>query len=106
MLYLKNMSLAELKCFEPSCGARYAITEVLYNCPKCGGLLEAVYEAPKQSPADLKKLFRERRLSNAPIDQSGVWRYRELFPFLFSSYSVVTLGVRDFPKLCSSEVAE
>ena len=30
----------------------------------------------------LKRLFRERRTSNAPLDQSGVWRYRELFPFL------------------------
>ena len=32
--------LAELACFEQKCGARFAITEAIYNCPKCGGLLE------------------------------------------------------------------
>ncbi len=31
---LANGATAELKCFESSCGARYAITEVFYNCPK------------------------------------------------------------------------
>jgi threonine synthase len=69
---------AELKCFNPECEARYAITEVLYNCAKCGALLEASYVFD-YDPAALKKLFRERRMSNAPLDASGVWRYRELF---------------------------
>ena len=32
-------------------------------------------------PLALKRTWRERRMSNAPLDQSGVWRYRELFPF-------------------------
>ena len=73
---------AELLCFNPACRARFAITEVLYNCPKCGGLIEAGYAAPDADAATLKRTFRERRLSNAPLDQSGVWRYRELFPFL------------------------
>ena len=34
---------AELVCFNEGCRARYAITEVLYNCPQCGGLIEAAY---------------------------------------------------------------
>ena len=34
---------AELICFEPSCRTRYALDEVIYNCPKCGGLLEVTY---------------------------------------------------------------
>ena len=45
-LQLRDMSSsvqAELVCFNASCRARFAITEVLYNCPKCGGLIEAVY---------------------------------------------------------------
>ena len=58
------------------------ITEVLYNCPRCGGLLEAVYGKPAQSAVELKALWRARRCSNAPLDQSGVWRYREFIPFL------------------------
>jgi threonine synthase len=65
---------AELICFEEKCRARFAITEVIYNCPRCGGLLEATYENP--GPADWKAVWRQRRISNAPLDQSGVWRYR------------------------------
>ena len=82
---------AELLCFNEKCRARFAITEVIYNCPKCGGLLEAAYEPPEQSALMLKRLWRERRVSNAPLDQSGVWRYRELIPFLNSYNCVVTL---------------
>jgi len=89
---------AELICFEPACRARYAITDVLYNCPKCGGLLEATYQFT-HSPGDLKKLWRERRLSNAPLDQSGVWRYREFFPFLANLQHVVTLREGNTPVL-------
>ena len=28
---------AELICFEPGCRTRYPVTEVIYNCPRCGG---------------------------------------------------------------------
>ena len=100
------MSFPELKCFEQFCGARYAITEVLYNCPKCGGLLEAVYAPPEQTPGELRKLFRERRMNNTPIDQSGVWRYRELFPFLDDYAHVTTLREGNTPLLNSSRAAE
>src|SRR5450755_3952115 len=82
---------AELACIEEACRARFAITEILYNCPRCGGLLEAVYGKPAQSANELKTLWRARRTSNAPLDQSGVWRYREFIPFLDDLSRVVTL---------------
>ena len=47
----------------------------------------------------LKRTFRERRTSNAPLDQSGVWRYRELFPFLDDLRHVVTLREGNTPLL-------
>jgi len=90
---------AELVCFEPSCRTRFAITDVLYNCPKCDGLLEAIYEYDGRGPEDLKRLFRERRMSNAPLDSSGVWRYRELLPFLDDYTHVVTLREGNTPLL-------
>ena len=96
---------SELVCFSSACRARYAITEVFYNCPKCGGLLEAAYPAPTQTAAELKTLWRERRMSNAPLDQSGVWRYREMIPFLDSYDSVVTLREGNTPLLASSKAA-
>ncbi len=96
---------AELACFEQRCGAHYPITEVIYNCPKCGGLLEAVYPKPEQTAADLKTLWRNRRTSNAPLDQSGVWRYREFFPFLSDYTSLVTLREGSTPLLESRKSA-
>jgi len=102
----KNFMPAELACFEQRCRARYPITEVLYNCPKCGGLLEAVYEKPAQSPDELKKLWRERRTSNAPLDQSGVWRYREFIPFLDDYSGVTTLREGCTPLLPAPRAAE
>jgi threonine synthase len=83
---------AYLSCIRGDCRERFDITEILYTCPKCGGLLEARYERDaKPDPAALKQTFRARRMSNAPLDQSGVWRYRELFPFLDDYSRVVTL---------------
>src|SRR6202050_1280064 len=89
---------AELICFNPGCRARYPITEVIYNCAKCGGLIEASYDFAAD-PVELKRLFRQRRLSNAPLDTSGVWRYRELFPFLNDYAHVVTLREGNTPLL-------
>ena len=90
--------MAELVCFNAACRERYAITEVLYNCRKCGGLLEATYDFDLDART-LKKLFRERRMSNAPLDVSGVWRYRELFPFLDDFSFVTTLREGNTPLL-------
>jgi threonine synthase len=96
---------AELACFEQRCHARFPITEVIYNCPSCGGLLEAVYPAPEQSAAELKGLWRNRRTSNAPLEQSGVWRYREFLPFLTDYTQVVTLREGNTPLLDAPRAA-
>ena len=90
--------MAELVCFDPSCRERYAITDVLYNCRRCGGLLEAAYQFDHDA-GRLKKLFRERRMSNDPLDASGVWRYRELFDFLDHYSCVTTLREGNTPLL-------
>src|SRR3954451_4678334 len=97
---------AELACFAEGCRARYPITEVLYNCPKCGGLIEAVYDAKPADAADYKRIWRERRMSNAPIDQSGVWRYREFLPFLEDYGAVVTLREGNTPLLSGPKAAQ
>ncbi len=94
-----SFMLAHLVCFEPGCRTRYAITEVLYNCPRCGGLLEAGYDGDPGDPETLKRLWRDRRTSNHPVDQSGVWRYRELFPFLETPDHIVTLREGNTPLL-------
>lgn len=95
-----------LVCINGSCHAHFDITEILYNCPKCGGLLEAKYDFGHPDTAALKKTWRERRMSNAPLDQSGVWRYRELFPFVENHSHIVTLREGNTPLLNGPKAAE
>src|SRR3954451_25271493 len=96
---------AQLACFAEVCRARFPITDVLYNCPHYGGLIETVYDSPA-STSEWKRIWRERRMSNAPIDQSGVWRYREFLPFLEDYASVVTLREGNTPLLSGPKAAQ
>jgi threonine synthase len=96
---------AELICFEARCRARYPITDVIYNCPRCGGLLECTYPGRTAEPESLKRLWRERRMNNTPLDQSGVWRYREMIPFLDDEKAVVTLREGNTPLLGAPRAA-
>jgi threonine synthase len=95
----QKTATAELLCFSPSCRSQYEITEILYTCPKCGSLLEAGYPGPLDDPSTLRRVFRDRRLSNSPLDQSGVWRFREMLPFLENYNRVVTLREGNTPLL-------
>jgi threonine synthase len=81
------------------------VTEVIYNCPACGGLLEVVYPKAAVDPAALKRLWRERRMNNEPADESGVWRYREFLSFLTDPASMVTLREGCTPLLRSRKAA-
>jgi threonine synthase len=94
-----------LSCFNSACRAKYAVTEVLYNCPKCGSLIEAQYDFTGFDAEGLKFIWRERRMSNAPLDQSGVWRYRELFPFVKNEADIVTLREGNTPLLDAPRAA-
>jgi threonine synthase len=94
-----------LACFNAGCRAQYGIREVLYNCPACGGLLEAQYERGGVDAGGWKRLWRERRMDNAPLNQSGVWRYREMFPFLDDLAHVVTLREGNTPLLAGPRAA-
>lgn len=90
---------AELVCFERGCRKSFPITEVIYSCPACGGLLEAGYRDLRLDAAPLKRLWRERRQENDKLNQSGVWRYRELLPFLDDYSRVLSLGEGNTPLL-------
>src|ERR1051326_1167592 len=96
---------AELVCFEERCRARFPITDVAYNSPRCGALLEAAYSFDGVDPVALKRLWRERRMCNTPLDQSGVWRYREMIPFVDDYSAVVTLREGNTPLLPAPSAA-
>jgi threonine synthase len=97
--------LAELVCFEQKCRARFALTEAIYNCPNCGGLLEVTFTENKLDPGVWGKTWRERRTSNLPLDQSGVWRYRELLPFDGQHHQAVSLREGNTPLLDAPRAA-
>ncbi|MDQ6699027.1 MAG: threonine synthase [Acidobacteriota bacterium] len=82
------------------------MTEAIYNCVECGSLLEASSAAPALAAPELKKLWRERRTYNLPIDQSGVWRYREMIPFLDDPSHIVTLREGNTPLLAAARAAQ
>lgn len=97
---------SQLHCLNSVCGAVYAIGEVIYTCPKCGALLEAADRDLKLDPDAAKRTWRERRMSNAPLDQSGVWRYRELLGFFDErEHCVVTLREGNTPLLDAPKAA-
>lgn len=97
---------AQLKCIQGACGATYSIEDVLYTCPRCGSLLETDYPGLKLDAASIKKLWRERRMLNTPLDQSGVWRYREMIPYIdFAHQRVATLREGNTPLLPAPKAA-
>src|SRR5579872_3403363 len=96
---------AELLCFDRHCRARFPIDAVLYNCPACGSLLEASLTGPRPDASALKQTWRERRMCNSKLDQSGVWRYRELLPFDDSLAHVVSLREGNTPLLDAGHAA-
>ena len=82
------------------CGSTAPAAERDFRCSQCGNLLEITDPSWKSSalPADaLKSKWRERRGSNASLDASGVWRFRELLPMPQSEQQVVTLREGNTP---------
>jgi threonine synthase len=61
-----------LQCIE--CKAEYPPFYIIYTCPKCGDLLDVVYDYSELMNIDLVGLWTKRAFN--------VWRYRELLPVL------------------------
>jgi threonine synthase len=75
-----------------------------YACPDCGGLLEVGYEFDEADPARWPELWR-RRGRTEEADRSGVWRYRELLPFLANDQAPITLGEGSTPLVSAAQAA-
>ncbi len=80
------------RCIHPTCAATVALDATAFRCPRCGGLLDVAYDWDRLPvPASLIQF--EARWANRsdPLDFSGVWRFRDLFPFATPA-AVVTVG--------------
>lgn len=67
-----------LRCI--NCQFDFPTSQRIYVCPKCAGLLDVVYELNKFQGEQAVSVWDRRRASAESIDQSGVWRFRELLP--------------------------
>jgi threonine synthase len=96
-----------LRC--TGCGARIPGEQARSNfrCEECGDLFEVVYPWSKAwgdevaagfrpNAGALRHLWAERRTSTMAVDQSGVWRFRDLLPIV-TEEQVVTLREGNTP---------
>jgi threonine synthase len=67
-----------LRCL--SCQTEFPTDTRIYTCTRCEGLLDIVYGVNGLRGEPLTSLWDQRRASPKKIDQSGVWRFREMLP--------------------------
>jgi threonine synthase len=91
------MPSAYIQCIEESCGQVQDPKKESHSCVDCGGLLDVKYEFEMSEPDSMRRAWHERRLSGEPIDRSGVWRFRELIPFIEPSDRIISLSEGSTP---------
>jgi threonine synthase len=91
------MPSAYLHCIEEDCQRRQDSRKDAHACAYCGGLLEVRYDFDTIDAEELRHAWHQRRLSGDPIDRSGVWRFRELIPFLDPGARIISLSEGSTP---------
>jgi len=90
--------VSQLRCI--GCG-QIALPD-RFRCEHCRDLLEITYPGWEErgpgglSSVALKRLWRDRRASLVPADQSGVWRFREILPEI-ASEKIITIREGNTP---------
>jgi threonine synthase len=98
---------AVFRCFG-GCDGEYPVSDVIYRCPSCDGLLEVRHDlAPlgQRSGAEWKELFDHRWRSPSLPDGSGVWGKREWVMPQVRPENIVTMGEGCTPLLPVANVA-
>lgn len=76
------------------CPGRHSLSEVIYRCPSCAGLLEVKHDEHalrRRSPAAWMRLFDQRYLRTRWPYGSGVWGKKEWVQPMISADNVVSL---------------
>ncbi len=104
------MTSAFLQCIEQRCARRYPLDAKEHQCPACGALLDVQYDFAsilgRIDPPALRQLWQQRKAGTAITDQSGVWRFRELLPFVPAGAEVVSLSEGRTPLVEVSRTGE
>ena len=82
------------------------MSEIVYSCGDCGSLLEVVNSFEDADAQQLRSLWQRRRASLDPLDVSGVWRFREMLPFVTDTARIVTLPEGNTPLFDAQRAAE
>ncbi len=90
------------QCIAESCGRSLESKQDSFQCPHCGDLLEVRYKFENIDPEKVRIEWSQRRLSNKSINRSGVWRFRELIPFLEDDARITSLAEGNTPLVRAS----
>ena len=84
---------AWFQCSE-GCDETYPLTEVIYRCKNCDGLLEVRHDIntlKQRSPADWKTLFEHRYMSTQYPYGSGVWGKKEFVCPNIDDHNIISM---------------
>jgi threonine synthase len=85
-----------LRCI--TCCSQQETVSQDFRCSNCNDLLEIIYpDWAGLKPPALKTLWNGRRTSPLPMDESGVWRFREVLPPLADRQDPITLREGNTP---------
>jgi threonine synthase len=95
-----NSAAFQLRCID--CGNAGGTATMNMRCAACGDLLEVIYPGWKEFDGEtgvskLKALWKQRKTSRDPMDESGVWRFREVLPNLRDGNEAITLREGNTP---------
>jgi threonine synthase len=85
---------AWFQCINPQCGQTYPLNQVVYQCNRCGSLLEVQHDMTalaERNAEGWKNLFTERHKSNEWPYGSGVWGKKEWVLPQLANENVVSL---------------
>src|SRR5204862_5536866 len=69
-----------------------ALDDSSFQCRNCGGLMDVAYDWDRvRPPQSLREFEAKWSRRHEPLEFSGVWRFRELFPFAPDD-QVLTIG--------------
>jgi len=83
-------------CINPDCRETLSVDQVIFSCPRCGSLFDIAYDWDRLAVPHSLEFFEHRWATKGlsvegRLDFSGVWRFRELLPFV-KPEQIVTIG--------------
>lgn len=80
------------RCIDPACNGASDLGATSFLCPVCSGLMDVAYDWNRLAPPKSLTWFETKWSQRInPLAFSGVWRFRELFPFA-PPEAVMTIG--------------